>query len=249
MKCNLCNQDSKLLKKSHIIPDFMYDGLFDEKHFMALVEWESLKVTQKKPTGIYDRYILCRKCDNEKIGKLETYASKVLNGGNFTNDNQPLYKLITGNKDISKVEISNVDYKKFKLFLISLLWRAHISKQDFFKEVKLGPYAEKMRLMLLEENPGNENDFEIGMIYFDEKLLQAKSLLPAIKFKMANNNCYLIHIKNLSMIYKISNQEQIELISSSKIKKNNSFSIFNLKNERASKFFEKMTGLKMQHKY
>jgi hypothetical protein len=43
MKCKLCGNNKKLLKKSHIVPDFMYQNLFDEKHriFEVLLKQDS----------------------------------------------------------------------------------------------------------------------------------------------------------------------------------------------------------------
>jgi hypothetical protein len=32
MLCKLCLKDKKLVRQSHIIPDFMYKDIFDEKH-------------------------------------------------------------------------------------------------------------------------------------------------------------------------------------------------------------------------
>jgi len=39
-KCNLCQQDKKLIKGSHIIPDFFYKeaGLYNKKHQLYKIE-------------------------------------------------------------------------------------------------------------------------------------------------------------------------------------------------------------------
>ena len=247
MKCYLCLEEKELLKKSHIIPNFMYEGLFDEKHFMAKVEVESWKITGKLPNGVYDKNILCAKCDNQRIGSLETYGSKILKGGAFSKEEQPTFQ-VRNNENVTIFDIQKVDYVKFKLFLLSILWRGHISKHEFFESIDLGPYAEKIRLMLMAGNPGKDDELETGLINYDSKLLSAKSLIAARKFKMANNSCYLIHIKSLSIIFKISNQENIDLIKTSTIKTNNTLSIFYLQNEKAASFFQRLTGLKETEK-
>lgn len=56
--------------------------------------------------------------------------------------------------------MENLDYKKFKLFLMSILWRSAISNLDFFSEIKLAKKkAERLRQMLDSENPGDTYDF------------------------------------------------------------------------------------------
>ena len=168
MKCNLCLKEIPLIKKSHIIPDFMYKGLFDEKHFLAMVNWDEMKIISKKPDGVYDKKILCAKCDNEIIGSYESYASKILYGKNLSNRLKPRFNLIRDPKGSSKIEAENIDYTKFKLFLLSMLWRGHISNSPFFNEINLGPYAEIARLMILNNDAGKETEFESMIFLYDQ---------------------------------------------------------------------------------
>ena len=83
MKCKLCCIDKKLLKKSHIIPEFMYQDLFDEKHriFEVLFKPDLQLQNKTRQSGVYDKDILCDKCDNKVLGSLERYASLALYGG------------------------------------------------------------------------------------------------------------------------------------------------------------------------
>jgi len=39
----------------------------------------------------------------------------------------------------NKIIIEGIDYAPFKLFLMSVLWRASVSTLEFFKLVSLGP--------------------------------------------------------------------------------------------------------------
>lgn len=68
MNCKLCAQDKPLLKCSHIIQDFMYNGLFDEKHFFAQLDLIDFKRKRMLPSGVYDSNILCKNCDSKIIG-------------------------------------------------------------------------------------------------------------------------------------------------------------------------------------
>ena len=58
MKCRLCLEDKNLLKKSHIIPNFLYSSLFDEKHRIHQVSIKNVQKLSDKilQSGEYDRY-------------------------------------------------------------------------------------------------------------------------------------------------------------------------------------------------
>lgn len=47
-----------------------------------------------------------------------------------------------------------VDYSSFKLFHLSVLYRAHVSTLPTYSYVELGPHAEKIQTMLLTRNAG-----------------------------------------------------------------------------------------------
>ncbi|GAB2775624.1 hypothetical protein [Salinimicrobium soli] len=244
MKCELCKTDKPLLKKSHIIPDFMYEGLFDEKHFTSLVKLDELRIIGKKPTGFYDKNILCKKCDNEIIGQHESYASKILHGGKFSE--RLKYKITSFSKDqgAGKLSVENIDYKKFKLFLLSMLWKGHISKNEFFKSINLGQkYSEEIRKMLLNEDPGKETDFETMIVMYSKDFLPAKMLIPPRKVRMSNTICYLIHIQGVSFLYKVSSGHRLESFENSKLREDNSAQFYVLEGEIARSFYNSLTGV------
>ena len=121
MICKLCQQDKPLIKKSHIIPDFMYQGLFNEKHFIAPVHLKEMKVGKLKPTGFYDSEILCAECESRIIGKLESYAKLVLFGGKGNPDRFQRITYIETHEGNNLLYFENIDFKKFKMLIILLL--------------------------------------------------------------------------------------------------------------------------------
>ncbi len=157
MVCKLCLKDKELIRKSHIIPDFMYKGVFDEKHRL-----NELTVTKEKDiikeglrqTGGYEGRILCQSCDNEVLGKLESYANLVLYGGAHTK-----LQNVMNDKGMKYTVCEEIDYTKFKLFLLSLLWRASISSLPIFKMVNLGPHEERIRQMIFNNSPDNSKHY------------------------------------------------------------------------------------------
>jgi len=162
--CNLCKLEKELIKKSHIIPDFVYrnSGMFDDKHRLKSFSKEDL-LSSKKPkleqTGVYDGGILCANCDNVVIGKYEKYASDVIYGKNLSEENQIKctdYK----DDDVLYSICENIDFKNYRLFLLSILFRASISKDSFFDNVQISKAnLEHLRKMIYTGNSGNYNDF------------------------------------------------------------------------------------------
>ena len=75
-KCKLCLKEAQLVKKSHIILDFMYEHVWDENHFAItrrITEQNQIR-KGKVPTGEYEGNILCLKCEREVLGQYESYA-------------------------------------------------------------------------------------------------------------------------------------------------------------------------------
>jgi len=166
-KCKLCHNVRPLLDKSHIIPEFMYSGLFDEHHkinkFAPAQYVKGNRRVMRPSSGEYDSGILCQECDNKKLGQFETYARQALFGGKLPENESPDCQNVQTPEGVKFTRCRNLSYKKFKLFLLSILWRASVSKREFFNEVSLGPYEEVIRQMLLNEDPKGEEDFPIVM--------------------------------------------------------------------------------------
>ena len=162
MICQLCKEEKPLLKNSHIIPNFLYRGLFDEKHKIINVNLNNLKDKEVHQTGFKDRDILCATCDNGILGKLERYASNTI----FGNNDSIEIEFHQGNKEIvSFVRYKNLDYTQIKLFFLSILWKSHISKHRFFNEIELGvKYSEQLRQMIYHNDAGAEDAFEVLLI-------------------------------------------------------------------------------------
>lgn len=165
--CKLCNQPKKLVD-SHIFPEFMYEPLYDDEHRFKVISMKDGDVIKEPPKGIYEK-LLCDVCDNDIIGKYENHASKVLFGD--------------GKKEI-EIEtmeyghlIHGVDYKLFKLFQISLIWRASISTRKEINRINLGPHAEVMRQMLITENPGEVYEYGVFIYLFPKSSKDMKDLI------------------------------------------------------------------------
>ncbi|WP_148225274.1 hypothetical protein [Methylovorus sp. MP688] len=101
--------------------------------------------------GLWE-HMLCSDCEI-KISKWEDYARHALTGSKKAS-----ITVVETIKGIG-VKLAGIDYHKFKLFQLSVLWRAHVAKGPFFSAVDLGDHAEPLRLMLLNETPGLSKEY------------------------------------------------------------------------------------------
>jgi len=144
--CKLCRKD-ETLKKSHIIPEFLYSALYYEKHRFHEIHVDSDTKNKFSQKGVREP-LLYDSCE-QYFSKLERYASLVLNNG---------FELTVQRID-GILHFEGVAYNKFKLFALSIIWRASVSSLDFFDEVNSDIHEEIIREMLINEEPVKENDY------------------------------------------------------------------------------------------
>ena len=161
MECKLCLKEKKLID-AHIIPRCFFEAMRDrgdDQPFQLLSNVQN-QYPQKLWIGLYDKEILCEDC--EKIfQKYDNYACKIL----LSNIEKKDYTLIpAGDKIYYKLE--NIDYKNLKLFFLSVLWRASITKRKEFQKVYIGPFEDRLKTMIKDSDPGDANDFLIVISKF-----------------------------------------------------------------------------------
>jgi len=141
--CALCQEEGPL-RRSHILADCCYRNAYTEQGRAAAVQFSDGAVRQRVvQTGEWQE-LLCDGCERF-LGKNETYfALSWL-------EHPPLPATLTPGAVIS----IDVDYRRFKLFHLANLWRAGASSRPAFAHVQLGPHQERLRQMLLSEDPGD----------------------------------------------------------------------------------------------
>lgn len=195
MQCALCREEAEL-QNSHIIPEFLYGVMYDEKHrynVLSLLPESRERFEQK---GVRER-LLCRNCE-QKLGKLERYASLVLHGGAPGMD---------GYRDGSIVYVKGINYTKFKLFQLSLLWRAGVAKGSYFERVRLGPHEEPLRAMLAAEDPGPYDLYPCiiwGVTLEPNKI--AELMVQPCRDRVWGYTTYHFVLPGLKLVYFVSRQ-------------------------------------------
>lgn len=189
MPCALCHKD-KTLRKSHIYPEFLYDKIYDEDHTFKIISNSKEKRIGSRPKGIYEK-LLCDDCET-LLSKWETYASQVLFGG---------VELEVRDKN-GQFIISGIEYAKFKLFQMSLLWRTAVSTRKEIPNITLGPHQERMRKMLLSEEPGPPYKYGCMMFFVpDHTEMLSGGIFPPEQFKLKAHHCFRCIFGGLFWVY------------------------------------------------
>ncbi len=150
-----------------------------------------------RPKGIYEK-LLCEECEI-KISKFESYASGVLFGG----------PELTIKKTTIGIKVSGVNYEKFKLFQLSILWRIAVSKRDEFSNIGLGPHQEVIRKMILSENPAKQHLY--GCVHvFSPKILEftTELILPPEHVKIDGHNCFRTLLGGVFWLFIVSSHSR-----------------------------------------
>jgi hypothetical protein len=191
--CKLCGLEKVLLKKSHIIPEFMYQFLFDGNHKFRLTP--SSELLKENPKS------------KDKAPKI-TFYQKDGHTWNY---------------------VENIDYKKFKLFLLSILWRASVTKLPVFSEIQLGPHQEKIRKMIFEDDPGEEDDYPVQMwTTVSDKNFPKDCMLQPRTLKLDGHRICLFPISGLFILFFISNHSKKSDVYAHTIKKVNTINIIDI---------------------
>jgi len=151
--CKLCLQ-AKPLRNSHIIPEWMYGPLYDSKHRAISVASDPGEREQYIQKGIREK-LLCQECET-KLSLYESHAASVARD----------IKAAKPDPSRTFIEVKGVDYTKFKLFELSLLWRASVSSHKMFAAVKLDEDEEMLRQLIFEGAPGEPDEYGCMILTF-----------------------------------------------------------------------------------
>ena len=193
--CKLCMEEKQLVKKSHIIPDCMYRNFSDEHNSYVEVLPEELldqnSLSRRRRSGIYEGDILCKNCETI-ISKFESYGCPILYSEGTLNPKIAINaKHFTTNKGKTFSTLENLDYTKFKLFLLSIIWRCSISNRVEFASVKLSPgHEETLRQMILTGDAKSIRDYPIIFSYLKNDLKSSEILIPPHKVRRDYFNTY-----------------------------------------------------------
>ena len=199
MICELCGA-SEDLGKSHIIPESFFVEAGSKNETLILATNKENEFPKKRPIGEYDSEILCKSC--EKI-----FGDWDNHGKNLLIDEYKASNSIVENGQIIGHEISHFQYPKLKLFLLSMVWRAGASKRPFFDKVKLGPHQDRLREMIVANNPGSKDKYSAQVFSFRGMPNGYPILMPIRLMSTYGINYYRFYLGELFVDIKIDSRK------------------------------------------
>jgi hypothetical protein len=192
MICKLCGENKKLIK-SHIIPEGFFRPLRSGDTVPEIHSNIKGAFPKRSPIGIYDKTILCEKCD-KYLGVWDSYAQKLL-----IQDFSEELAVEKGNMKAA-YRIDKYDYKQLKLFFLSVLWRASISSLAFYSKIEIGPHESVIKEMIKREDPGEPFDYAVSLAKFRDPRISAmldphRTRLDGINYCQFYITGFVVYIK------------------------------------------------------
>lgn len=217
MTCRLCKQNKPLMK-SHIFPEWLYTPVYGKKRRFIDPGTRKMKRRGTPPKVIYEEF-LCHECE-QRIGEWEGYAHKVFFGGD------PHIKV----QDCGdRFEITGLQYAPFKLFQMSLVWRAAITSRPEVPKINLGPHAERLRKLLIGERPGENHEYGVMLMLPSPSIqeMMEHSIDPPKRHsgKVYGHTAYTAVFGGLFWTYFVSNHSE-ELRSDMFLSRNGRLPVF-----------------------
>lgn len=198
--CHLCKQN-QTLRKSHIIPKFMYSDLKNQDRQIIGITGNGRNGWALVQDGAKE-FLLCGDCEQHLNKHYETPFKK------FWVDNPPLPDPWMDEEP----RRLTTEYTSFKLFHLSVLFRASICSLPMFRTVNLGPHEDRLRKMLLNIEPGQDYEYPItgyGVVHHKNRQL-IKMITQPQSFRIGGKPCYAIMYGGAEWWFSISSDRNPE---------------------------------------
>ena len=157
--------------KAHIVPEAFYLIKADQAPLRLLTNTPG-RFPKRSPVGAYDETMVTS--DGEAVfGPWDNYAADLLL--NHFADAEPLTH---SDSRVVGYRFASYDYRKLKLFFLSVLWRAGASSHEFFRRVDLGAHFDVLKSHILAADPGTPDDYAVVLAVFDDDPEWAKIMDP-----------------------------------------------------------------------
>lgn len=151
--CLYCGQERALVK-AHIIPEAFFRDVRGDASTLYLVKNEPGTHPKRAPIGVYDRQILCGECE-KTFQNVDDYAAALLIRERDT-------AFVRRSFDSGIVYIADqFDYHSLKVYIISVLWRASVSTQQYFSRIDLGERLARAKEMIAARDAGPAGEFAV----------------------------------------------------------------------------------------
>jgi hypothetical protein len=209
--CALCREE-RPLRKSHVIPEFMFGPLYDEKH-----RFYGISNIPTKPNRIFQKgpreKLLCDNCE-QRVSRYESYASDVFFGNAAT---QPA-RTHTG------FLFTGLDYKPLKLFFMSILWRLGTTSIPHLKGAELGRHQGRVRSLLCADDPADYLTFPamITALMFDRRHIPGL-IVPPLHSRVEGRRVWAVVISGFLFHFFVSNRQPPQNVWGGFLQENGNF--------------------------
>ncbi|MBI4526362.1 MAG: hypothetical protein HY695_21390 [Deltaproteobacteria bacterium] len=242
--CKLCHKEGRLCL-SHIVPEFVYAPLYDSGRKMIgfLEDREGIRshLIQK---GLRET-LLCSICErhinrNFEQPNLELWRKLAA----YDESANTEWKLFTTPEGSKVVLVSGVDYRSFKLMLLSILWRASVSTRHEYSEVSLGRHEKPIRRMILEGDAGPRYCYPCILFKFDEPGV----ILRPIRRRINGHRVYHFILTTIHVWYFVSGHIADEPIIDLALREDGVFSAIRL-DPRETQLYTELRRLERETKH
>lgn len=147
--CKLCRRNAQL-RNSHIVPEFLYEDLYNDKNQLMGINGLGSRGWKPLQKGIRE-HLFCETCEQH----LNEYCEKPFREQWVVAAPLPRFW-----PDHSETW-ATFDYNSFKLFHLSVFFRAGVSQLPTYANVSLGGHEETMRNMILAKDAGAQRTYPV----------------------------------------------------------------------------------------
>lgn len=199
-RCKLCGE-AKKLGKSHVIPAAFFKAFIEEKKAAMIVSGTPGQFPKRSRDGVYDQTILCHEC--EKCFQLyDEYAAKI-----FVNQSDRYFRPVETLKGAIGFQADDIDQKLLLRFLISVLWRASVSSDDFFSRVDLGPYESIAAQVIQQPELDIPPSFGACLSRWeDNNVVEHQIIMDPFREKLGGVNAYRLYLGQFVAYVRVDRQ-------------------------------------------
>jgi len=177
----------------------MFGPLYDHKHRFYSVSSIASKRNRFHQKGPRES-LLCARCE-QRFGHYENYASDVFVGDGATRPSPTQTGFL----------FTGLDYKRLKLFFMSLIWRLGVTRIEHFAGADLGSHREHLRVLLLADEPADFLRYPamVTALTHDRRYIP-DLIIPPFSARVEGRRAYAVVITGFLFHFFVSNQNPPE---------------------------------------
>lgn len=138
---------------------------------------------------------------------------------------------------------SSLDYSRFKLFLLSVLLRAHWSRHQMYKDFDIGAHEKRIKYMVLNHEPGSEKEYAIAMAYIKLKPVFSKFISPIIRVNSTTWNGCIMNVGGMCYLLNFNQKNMLGLFNNGRLKTDGSIEVAILEGDLAANFLKNFLSI------